>query len=311
MRRIRLLPLCAALAACVNIQSLDTAVPQSAAVMEPRLLGEWVVVNGNGKREYASVLDAGRSEYRIRYIDERNDTSLMIGRLGRFDRRWLLDLKPTGDGERIISKFNGVLAHGQVVLEMSDSGMRATVFNGDSLKRALTANQAPYLGYLITPGGDVLLTDSAPRLYQGLLRYARRPNVFNEWYAFRHPGPGMAANTPAAAPAASERTARVLDNDSMLRGGDSAVAGRSDFDVEVLHRQAERPTLWFVLYRRQDGVLRRFMPFAAEDTTQFAAVTYAWSNDSTVVIRLRDAAGRPVAGYQITGYLRNGNIRRL
>ena len=308
MRRIHLLPLCVVLlAACVNIQSLDNAVPDNAAVMDQRLLGSWAARDESGKPLSAVVVPFGARGYHITYVDEHGDTSRSIGRLGRLDNRFLLDLVATDEGRTAVEKLNGVAMHGQLLLEINDSTIGVTAFDGDTLKRALTSRQAPYLGYVIRPGGDVLLTDSSARLNRGLAQYARRPHVEASGVVFRRvAGTVMGPNGPRAG------VARILGDETLRGTSDTATSGHSDFDVEVIRwRMADKPSLFFALYRRHEGVLRRFMPFAAEDSTSFAAASYAWTNDSTVVIRLQDAGGRSVAAYQITGYQDRGNIMRL
>ncbi len=118
--------------------------------------------------------------------------------------------------------------------------------------------------------------------------------------------------TGARAQAAHQGTARVLAGDSSLGGPDTAVVGRRDFDVDVVRtRMPEGPTLMFLLYRVENGVLRRFSPFGAAQGAAFATATYAWDNDTTVVVTLRDGAGGRVAGFRIAGYRGQGHIQRL
>ena len=116
----------------------------------------------------------------------------------------------------------------------------------------------------------------------------------------------------ARAQAAREGTARVLYSDSALRGPDTVVTGRRDFDVDVVRTQMPQgPTLWFLLYRTENGRLERFYPFAAVERAAFETASFAWADDTTVVITLRDANGSRVAGFRITGYRGSGNIQRL
>ncbi len=117
--------------------------------------------------------------------------------------------------------------------------------------------------------------------------------------------------TEARAQGAREGTARVLE-DSSAATADTAVRGRSNFDVDVVRMQMpDGPGVWFVLYRIANGTLKRFAPFGAVQRASFAAASYVWTNDSTVIITLRDASGRSLAGFQITGYQSRGNIQRL
>lgn len=111
----------------------------------------------------------------------------------------------------------------------------------------------------------------------------------------------------ANAQGARQGVARILDE-----AADTAAGRHRDFDVEVM-RISGPPQVWvmFALYRREHGRVQRFMPFGANDTTTFATATYAWTNDSTVVIRLHDAGGKAVRGFRITGYRASGTIERL
>src|SRR5512142_1654156 len=98
--------------------------------------------------------------------------------------------------------------------------------------------------------------------------------------------------TGARAQAVREGTARVLLSDSALRGPDSVVTGRTNFDVDVVRTQTPQgPTLWFVLYRTESGRLERFHSFAAVERAAFETASYAWADDTTVVITLRAAGG--------------------
>jgi hypothetical protein len=171
-------------AGCTNVYSLSSAVPDSAAVLDPRLVGEWVTTESDGKSAYATVSQTEAREYRIRFIDEDGDTGVVAGRLGQLADRWLLDLSPGGD-LRAIYRLEGLPVHQQVVLELSDSTISAAGFDGDSLKSFLLKRQIPILAYAITQHGDVLLTDPTPELARGLASYARRPNVLTRWTTYR------------------------------------------------------------------------------------------------------------------------------
>jgi hypothetical protein len=114
----------------------------------------------------------------------------------------------------------------------------------------------------------------------------------------------------ANAQGARQGVARILDEGTTL-GADTAAGRHRDFDVEVMRMSGPPRGVMFALYRREHGRVQQFMPFGANDTTTFATATYAWTNDSTVVIRLHDAGGKAVRGFRITGYRAPGTIERL
>lgn len=175
------------LGGCTAVSSLDSALPDSALVTDPRLLGEWVTQDEHGHVEHASVGQEDTRHYRVRYIDTNTDTSVLIMSVGRFGGRWLLDFRPTPDAESTIDRLGGLPIHFQLVLEITDSALRVARFDGDTLKAHLTRDRAPVLGYVIRSSGDVLLTDATDRLARGLAAYAQRPGVLTEWGIFRRP----------------------------------------------------------------------------------------------------------------------------
>lgn len=175
------------LAGCTAVSSLDSALPDSALVTDPRLLGEWVTQDEHGHSEHASVGQEDTRHYRFRYIDTNNDTSVLIMSVGRLGGRWLLDLRPTPDAENTIGRLFGIPIHFQLVLEIADSALRVARFDGDTLKAYLTRDRAPVLGYVILSSGDVLLTDPTDRLARGLAAYAQRPGGLTEWGILRRP----------------------------------------------------------------------------------------------------------------------------
>ena len=171
-------------AGCTNVYSFSPAVPDSAAVLDARLVGKWVTTDSDGTSQYAIVTQTETRDYRIRLIGEDGDTNVVAGRLGHLADRWLLDLSPD-ENSRAIYRLGGIPIHQQVVLELSDSTIRAAGFDGDSLKSFLLNRPTPALAYAITPRRDVLLTDSTPELARGLASYARRPNVLTAWGIYR------------------------------------------------------------------------------------------------------------------------------
>ncbi len=116
--------------------------------------------------------------------------------------------------------------------------------------------------------------------------------------------------TAACAQGVRGGAAPVLDTDSAF-AADTAVARHRDFDVEVARRrEADGVVLMFLIYQEADGALRRFAAFASPDGATFSAASYEWTNDTTVVVRLRRADGSPVAGFQILGS-RSRSVQRL
>jgi hypothetical protein len=108
----------------------------------------------------------------------------------------------------------------------------------------------------------------------------------------------------ARAQVARERVVRIVDYAAAAR----ADTAHREFDVEVVRLDGR---LWFWLYRRDNGAVQRFTPFAGPDSTAYATAAYTWTSDSTVVIRVRDSGGRTLASFRITGYRPPATIERL
>ncbi len=121
---------------------------------------------------------------------------------------------------------------------------------------------------------------------------------------------GGMLGTGALAQGVRGGAATVLDTDSAF-AADTALARHRDFDVAVAwKREAGGAVLMFLVYRRMDGALRRFAAFTSPDGADFSAATYEWTDDTTVVVRLRRADGSPVADFRIAG-ARSRSVQRL
>lgn len=171
-------------AGCTNVLSLSPAVTAASAVTDNRLPGLWIADDTSANRLQVSIRPADGRSYQLDFVEGR-DSSSAIGRLMPAGKRWLLNLSPTPAAARAIDRDNGIVAHMQVVLETSDSVIRVSLFDADTLK-ALAGRREPSIpGVAFPPGGDVLLTDTTARLGPALAEYLSRPGATRTWLTFR------------------------------------------------------------------------------------------------------------------------------
>jgi hypothetical protein len=181
----RIVPLLAVLlAGCSSVISLSPAIPAASAVMDDRLLGEWIADDTSRARMRVRITRREDRSYHLRII-EGADTSTAIGRLMPVGQRLLLDLSPTGEAARAIDRYNGIPVNLQVVLDMSDDIIRASTIHADTLRARERSGTGPALALAYPPSGDVLLTDSTPRLSAGLAQYLSRHGVVGETRTYR------------------------------------------------------------------------------------------------------------------------------
>jgi hypothetical protein len=153
MRRLPLLlAMAPALAACTTVTTLGTAVPKASAVFEPRLLGEWRMVQSNDTNDVV-ITREGAAEYMIRPVKPGPDAPpVYAGRLGPLGSgRWMLELSPVADTMKYTHAPMGqdstrlgppedfllLPLHMQLIVGRADSGLSFAVFNTDSVAAAL------------------------------------------------------------------------------------------------------------------------------------------------------------------------------
>lgn len=127
------------LCACTSVVSLPSAVPEGEAVAEPRLLGDWVVVDGTDTTRVSVTQDAAAS-YLIRTSTSNGDSTEVIGELGplRGDL-WVLDLSPGGQVQQSLNEYGSMIAplHIQLIVRRRPAGVDFAVIDMDSLAAAV------------------------------------------------------------------------------------------------------------------------------------------------------------------------------
>lgn len=196
MRRFALLVLLTPLlGACVNVASVETAIPPGSEVVEPRLLGTWEVRMDTALGSRIIITQESATQYMIRDLEVDGSPSVFMGRLGPLGaHRLILELSPVADTTKMFHSMSGdstrlnppsyplmLAIHMSFVIERADSGLVFEAFNGDTLLADLTA------GHLRTPfvtakQGDiaatVLLTEQDPqKLNAALQSFADRPGA--------------------------------------------------------------------------------------------------------------------------------------
>ena len=171
---------------CSSVLSLSPVVSASAAVADDRLLGDWIADDSSPQRMRVTVTRREDRSYQMKVIDGK-DSSIAIARLMPLGQRLLMDLSPAEESVKTIERANGIPLHWQVILELSDSLIRATALNADTLRRRHVSGTGPALAVAYPPGGDVLLTDSTARLAAGLARYLSNSGVVHQWTTYRRP----------------------------------------------------------------------------------------------------------------------------
>jgi hypothetical protein len=195
-RRLLLLVLAPLLGACVNVATVETAVPSGAELFEPRLVGTWELRSDTSLTSRFVITGETGSQYLVRDLETEGPSNAFKGRLGVLGpHRWIFELSPVGDTSRyrhpLSSKDSTRLLppeeplmlplHMPLVIEHADSGLVFEAFRGDSVAAALKAGRV-HTPYSQVQVGDLavtlLLTEDDPaRLNTALRSLASLPGV--------------------------------------------------------------------------------------------------------------------------------------
>ena len=175
MRRLWAAVLLPFVSGCVVVYSIAPVVPDSASVLDERLLGSWQTTNDTGHPESA-MLARAESGYAILYVSDHGDSSRFNGRLGRIGGRWILDLSPGGEAAGMARLWGSFMVptHLALVLEIREPEVDVATLQGDSVLAGLRAGRL-HLAYFELPNGDVVLTGSSAELAAGLEEYLTWP----------------------------------------------------------------------------------------------------------------------------------------
>jgi len=141
-----MLPLCG----CLDMPSVHPLYSDQTLVTEPRLAGAWQTRNG---KENMIVRLTDAREYRLVYIDDREETTL-------YDLR-LVKLGETLVGDIALAKDAGIPAHHFVALSLEGEGLRVWFLDSEAL-REKAAKEG--LGYAPGKKNELVLTAATPAI---------------------------------------------------------------------------------------------------------------------------------------------------
>lgn len=206
------------------VLTVDSVVPESEAMFDPRLLGSWEEVSGLDR---AVVSHTGENLYTIAYTTE-GAVGTFQARLGRLGGRLVLDVWPAPNASEIPAAYDGVLlpAHLFVALDIGPDGIQTTALLPDSLLAALRAGQ---VGLSYAHSEDrLLLHGTTAQLRSALGPYLARPTALAKPVAWRRrpfdattslPGP---VEVPCFEASAWREADRLFHRDPHWVGGDGA-----------------------------------------------------------------------------------------
>ncbi len=183
-----------ALTGCVL--SIEPVVPESAATVDARLLGNWNEVEGSGQ---VAISVAGTNGYALAYTDSDGQVGRFEARLGRLGRYLVLDVRPAARDSGRRAPEAGALIRGHVLLtvEFAGDSARIALLQPDSLHAAVVGG-ALRLSQ-IANDDQLILTGTTDELWRGLGPYLARPGALDPQGVWRRiAGPGAMAPPPRA-----------------------------------------------------------------------------------------------------------------
>ncbi len=182
--RLAMLPILWLVTACTSVASIHPMVADGAAIAEPRLLGDWQLIQGGDTTliqvtQKTSPSGPVATEYLLRSVSNNSDTIRLVGRLGPFGPgTWVFEVTPASASDW--DRYNGLVLPGymQVVVRRTAGGLDFLGFDTDSLKAALESGRlrTPY----IRSGGHddkIFLTSESAALRTALVNFSARPGV--------------------------------------------------------------------------------------------------------------------------------------
>jgi hypothetical protein len=159
------LVLSCSLAACTY--HVDSAIPETAASFEPRLVGTW-----ESESDTVVVTASEGSSYRIDWRDSEGGPVVFHGRTGRLGDRTVLEITPYVGGEPSQWPVGRLL----MVLTVTDAEVRTWMLHPDSLRARASGGAAP-IPYIASGDDDIVLTAPTAQLAPALAAHIRRPGV--------------------------------------------------------------------------------------------------------------------------------------
>ena len=167
-------------AACVDVVSLDPTIGPGEAISVPALIGDWIEVSPGSEQEADTMW--------VRVTRERDSTRYLVTSIRSGDKdpfaygRPMTWLRVTPAGDRLlaeltpartdvvldsaVSRFGGMLqlAHQLVVLKPLGDSLQYWLFDGDSVRTALTDARCPQPGRVIERSGALVFSGESREL---------------------------------------------------------------------------------------------------------------------------------------------------
>jgi len=186
------------LTACVL--SIEPVIPESAGIVDDRLLGTWKEVDGG---DQVVISRTTSTAYSLTYTDSKGKVGWFDARLGRLGQHLLLDVRPAeSNSARDVPEAGAMIrGHLAVAIDFTGDSARIATLQPDSLRAAL-AQRTVRLSHRI--GDDqLILTGTTDELRRELTRYLDRAGSLDApgtWLRIA----GPAAGTPPPGPAVRE-----------------------------------------------------------------------------------------------------------
>ena len=168
---LRFLTLFVAAATGGCLGALNSAVPDSATILELQLLGTW---SDSASSERAIITQSGPRSYAIQYTDDQGQTVSLVGQLGRSRHRFILDIQPTAEA---LGPYKDLVVRLHIPLILDSIGPRihVAILEPDSLDQYLRRNPRA-IAHGRTHDG-LALTAGSTELEKFFAAYLQRPGV--------------------------------------------------------------------------------------------------------------------------------------
>ena len=215
-------PLVVALAGCVVL--VDAIVPESDAIFDPRLVGNWEEVSGSDR---AVISRASDHTYAIEYTSS-GEPSSFEARLGSLGGRSVLDVWPTPRDGELPEPYAGLMVGGHVplILDIGSDEVGAAALEPDVLLARLRTEQ-PRLAHR-RDGDQLILHGTTPELRAALGSHLAYPGALTDptlWRRTRGPGavePPAPVEVPCFEASAWREADQLFHRDPHWVGGDGA-----------------------------------------------------------------------------------------
>lgn len=124
--------------------SINPIVPESAATLDPRLIGTWRNLSGS---EWATVTPAGRNTYAIEITSRKGKTGRFSARLGRLSEYLVLDVWPAPRKGELPDPYSDLLISGHLflILDIGRDELSIATLEPESLLAALRSGKVNLL----------------------------------------------------------------------------------------------------------------------------------------------------------------------